>query len=84
MGVTDTSNPESGPLPEVLRRLQDHAPPPDPETLRSCYGQQWAQLAELVQRAAGTGESNSALIVGPRGVGKTAVRDGQGWRTVSW
>ncbi|KAF0312121.1 Origin recognition complex subunit 4 [Amphibalanus amphitrite] len=73
MGVPSDASPESGPLPEVLRRLQEHSPPPDPETLRDCYPQQWAQLAELVQRAAGTGESNSAIIVGPRGVGKTAL-----------
>ncbi|XP_037079192.1 origin recognition complex subunit 4-like, partial [Pollicipes pollicipes] len=33
----------------------------------------WAQLVELVSRAAGTGESNSVLLVGPRGVGKTAL-----------
>ena len=74
MVVADTG-PEGDPLTAVLRRLQDHAAPPDPETLRHCYPQQWTQLAELVQRAAGTGESNSALIVGPRGVGKTAVRE---------
>lgn len=71
--VAPDSGLEDDPLPEILRRLQGHAPPPDPETLRSCYPQQWSQLAELVQRAAGTGESNSALIVGPRGVGKTAL-----------
>lgn len=34
---------------------------------------EWKQIRDLLGRTATTGESNSALFIGPRGVGKTAV-----------
>lgn len=53
----------------LLRNLDTQA---KPDLLRS-YSEQKRQLEELLSRAVKLGESNSVLVVGPRGCGKTSL-----------
>lgn len=62
----------------IYASLSEHlsdrlATPPEPDTLKRLYTQQWCHLSEIISLAAQTGDSNSVLLIGPRGVGKSAL-----------
>lgn len=57
----------------LLRRCLKERLQRDYSTLLG-YERERSNIAQLLQRTVETGESNSLLLIGPRGVGKTTVR----------
>lgn len=55
----------------IKRRINNNTD----EFIGDCYNVEKAQVSELLRRSVETGESNSAIICGPPGCGKTAVMD---------
>jgi len=56
-----------------IRRFLKERLQRDYTTLRG-YAEERANVRQLLQRTAEMGESNSLLLIGPRGSGKTTVR----------
>lgn len=67
----NTSEDESIVIFKIRSNLKIRLTTPS-ETFRG-HEKEWSQIHDLVLRTVTMGESNSVLIVGPRGCGKTTV-----------